>query len=293
MAAHARWPPTCARGGAAPCQPLQQPVPRWRWLPRRHPAGAGRCPCAGGRGQRIVIAQTGACRAIGRSGDGPVPPDAGTGPSQERLGPGRPPAAAGPARQLAKKLIRCAAVERPCRTWRWEVNLIASKQINAFCMPAAKLPSTRSILNELNSFRRTAMIMNTKWPTPCATTPANSWPKARPRAWACPSARSCWVWATWATWRPAWEHAGLLARFSRDDETEADLVGLELAARAAYNPLSGRDAVAKNVQRIRRQWRAWLSFCPPTPQALTASWRCKPTCPRSWTCTTGRVVQAS
>ena len=77
--------------------------------------------------------------------------------------------------------------------WRWELNLITSKELNAFCMPGGKVVFYTGIIDQLRlTDDEIAMIMGHEM-----------------------------------------AHA---LRFSRDDESDADLVGLELAARGGYNP---------------------------------------------------------
>ncbi len=123
------------------------------------------------------------------------------------------------------------------RNWKWEVNLIGSKQINAFCMPGGKIAFYTGILDQLKlTDDEAAMIMGHEM--------AHA---LREHA----RARLAKTQATSVGLSLGAQLLGLgdlgnaaanlgtqliTLKFSRGDETEADLVGLELAARAGYNP---------------------------------------------------------
>ena len=64
-------------------------------------------------------------------------------------------------RAIAQRLIPFAAPwNERARAWRWEVNLIGSKQINAFCMPGGKIAFFTGILDQLRlTDDETAMVM--------------------------------------------------------------------------------------------------------------------------------------
>ncbi|BEU94663.1 M48 family metallopeptidase [Acidovorax sp. DW039] len=123
------------------------------------------------------------------------------------------------------------------RQWQWEVNLIGSQQINAFCMPGGKIAFYTGILDKLQlTDDEAAMVMGHEM--------AHA---LREHA----RARLAKTQATNLGVRLGAQLLGLgdlghaaaglgaqllTLKFSRTDETDADLVGLELAARAGYRP---------------------------------------------------------
>jgi len=54
----------------------------------------------------------------------------------------------------------------------------------------------------------------------------------------------------------------LTLRFSRGDELESDLIGMELAARAGYNPTAGISLWRKMSAAAQRATPQWLSTHP-------------------------------
>jgi predicted Zn-dependent protease len=126
------------------------------------------------------------------------------------------------------------------RGWRWEINLLGSDQVNAFCMPGGKIAFYNGILSKLQlNDQEVAAIMGHEVAHALRE-------HARER-----------IAKTTATQIGASALSALLGlgdvggslvqmggqlltlRFSREDETEADLVGLDLSARAGYNPAAG------------------------------------------------------
>ena len=141
-------------------------------------------------------------------------------------------------RAIATRLVPHALEWNPrARGWRWEVNLIGSQQINAFCMPGGKIAFYTGILDKLRlSDDEVAMVMGHEM--------AHA---LREHA----RARMAKSEATNIGLRLGAQLLGLgnmgdLAanlggqllslKFSRSDESDADLVGLELAARAGFDP---------------------------------------------------------
>ena len=64
-------------------------------------------------------------------------------------------------RAIAQRIIPFTGVWNPrARDWQWEVNLIGSRQVNAFCMPGGKIAFYTGILNQLKlSDDEVAMVM--------------------------------------------------------------------------------------------------------------------------------------
>lgn len=149
------------------------------------------------------------------------------------------------------------------RDWRWEVNLIGSKQLNAFCMPGGKIAFYYGILAQLQlDDDEVAMIMGHEIGHALLE-------HARER-----------VGKTTVTQVGASALSALLGlgalgdavvrgsadlltlKFSREDESEADALGLRLAARAGYNPRAGITLWQKMLSANKGAPPQWLSTHP-------------------------------
>ena len=144
-------------------------------------------------------------------------------------------------RQIAQRMIPHAAQwNNRARQWRWEVNLIGSKQINAFCLPGGKIAFFTGILDQLNlSDDEAAMVMGHEMAHALREHARERLVKTQGTGIAL---------SLGAQLLGLGDLGNLAARgltqlasfkFSREDESEADLVGLELAARSGYAPHAG------------------------------------------------------
>ena len=123
------------------------------------------------------------------------------------------------------------------KNWRWEVNLLGSKQINAFCMPGGKIAFYTGILEQLKlSDDEAAMIMGHEMAHAL---------REHARARIAKSQGTGTLLSLGAQLLGLGQLGDVAAslgtqlltlKFSREDESDADLVGLELAARGGYNP---------------------------------------------------------
>ena len=140
--------------------------------------------------------------------------------------------------RIATKLVpQTAQWNDRSKNWRWEVNLIGSKQINAFCMPGGKIAFYTGILDQLAlTDDEAAMIMGHEMAHAL---------REHARARIAKSQGTGTLLSLGAQLLGLGQLGDVAAslgtqlltlKFSREDETDADLVGLELSARAGYNP---------------------------------------------------------
>nr|WP_297357041.1 M48 family metallopeptidase [uncultured Caldimonas sp.] len=126
------------------------------------------------------------------------------------------------------------------KQWKWEVNLIGSKQINAFCMPGGKIAFYSGILEQLKlNDDEVAQIMGHEIAHALRE-------HARERMGKTAATR---IGAGLLSSLLGLGNTGdallnmggqlLTLRFSREDESESDLVGMDIAARAGYDPNAG------------------------------------------------------
>ncbi|MEP6970325.1 MAG: M48 family metallopeptidase [Betaproteobacteria bacterium] len=144
-------------------------------------------------------------------------------------------------RVIARRIIPHAAQwNERAGSWRWEVNLIGSKQINAFCMPGGKIAFYSGILDQLQlTDDEAAMIMGHEMAHALREHASERIGKTQATGVGLSLLSQLLGLGDVGN---AVANIGtqlLTLTYSRQDESEADLVGLELAARAGYNPHAG------------------------------------------------------
>ena len=172
-------------------------------------------------------------------------------------------------RAIAQRLIPHALAWNPrAKDWKWEVNLIGSKQINAYCMPGGKIAFYTGILDQLQlSDDEVAMVMGHEIAHALREHARERMGKSAVTegvARVGGAVLSAWLGIDPQLTDAAARGGASLARlsFSRSDETEADLVGMELAARAGYDPRAGVTLWQKMSAANKGAQPQWLSTHP-------------------------------
>ena len=141
-------------------------------------------------------------------------------------------------RAIAARIIPFAPQWNPrAAQWKWEVNLIGSKQINAFCMPGGKIAFYTGILDKLQlSDDEVAMVMGHEVAHALREHAREQLAKRTGTGLALSIGAQLLGLGQMGDLAARGATQLLSLQFSRTDESEADLVGLELAARAGYDP---------------------------------------------------------
>jgi predicted Zn-dependent protease len=172
-------------------------------------------------------------------------------------------------RTIAQRLIPFATPwnERASQ-WQWEVNLIGSKQINAYCMPGGKIAFYTGILRTLQlTDDEVAMVMGHEMAHALREHARERMGKSTVTTGAARLGGA--LLSGWLGIDPnltdmvAQQGANLLSlKFGREDESEADLVGMEIAARAGYDPRAGITLWEKMGAANKGAPPQWLSTHP-------------------------------
>ena len=144
-------------------------------------------------------------------------------------------------RFIAERLIPFTAAWNPrAAQWRWEVILIGSLQINAFCLPGGKIAFFYGILSKLQlSDAEVAMIMGHEMAHALREHARERMGKSFATRGALSIGAALLGLGDLGRLAAGMGEQMLTLVFSRSDESEADLVGMELAARAGYDPAAG------------------------------------------------------
>ena len=167
-------------------------------------------------------------------------------------------------RAIAQRMLPFTSKWNPrAAQWKWEVNLIGSKQINAFCMPGGKIAFYSGILETLKmTDDEVAMVMGHE-----VAHALREHARARAGKAAATNIGANVISGLFGLGNVGNAVLGasanlLTLKFSRDDETEADTVGLELAARAGYDPRAGITLWRKMQQASKGAPPQWMSTHP-------------------------------
>ncbi len=144
-------------------------------------------------------------------------------------------------RYIARRLIPFAPAWNPrAKQWKWEVILLGSPQINAFCMPGGKIAFFWGILAKLQlNDDEVAMIMGHEMAHALREHARERMGKSFATRGALELGSALLGLGNTGRMVAGMGEQLLTLTFSRDDESEADLVGMELAARAGYDPAAG------------------------------------------------------
>jgi Zn-dependent protease with chaperone function len=162
-------------------------------------------------------------------------------------------------RAIAKRLIPYAPRWNPAAAqWNWQVNLLESDQVNAFCMPGGRIAFFTGILTQLKlTDDEAAAIMGheiahalrehgrEQMGKNITTSVATRLGGALLGAYFGIDPRVTDTVAQYGTQL-------ISLKYSRDDEREADLIGLDLAARAGFDPRAGVALWEKMAQLSKR-----------------------------------------
>jgi predicted Zn-dependent protease len=173
-------------------------------------------------------------------------------------------------RAIAQRIIPHSYGWNPrAREWRWEVNLLGSEQLNAFCMPGGKIAFYYGILEKLKlDDDEVATIMGHE--VAHALREHARERMAKTTATRVGAGLLSSLLGLGSVGDTLLNMGGqlLTLKFSREDESEADLVGLELAARAGYRPEAGVSLWEKMSQASKGAPPPWLSTHPAGPSRI-------------------------
>ena len=168
-------------------------------------------------------------------------------------------------RRISARLIPAVATFRPDAVgWKWEVNVLTSKEVNAWCMPGGKIAVYSGLIEQLKiTDDELAAVMGHEI---AHALREHAWERAS-------QAMNAQIGLTvigiaLGAGGTSMDMAGMAyqAMFalpnSREQETEADRIGVELAARAGYDPRAAISLWEKMGRLSGSSAPQWLSTHP-------------------------------
>ena len=167
-------------------------------------------------------------------------------------------------RAIAQRIIPHAMEWNPrAREWKWEVNLMGSSQINAFCMPGGKIAFYSGILDKLKlTDDEVAMVMGHEIAHALREHARERMGKNAATGIGANVLSQLLGLGQVGQTVTQYGTQLLTLQFSREDESEADLVGMELGARAGFDPRAGITLWQKMSAAAKGAPPQWLSTHP-------------------------------
>ncbi|WVN41852.1 M48 family metallopeptidase [beta proteobacterium MWH-UniP1] len=167
-------------------------------------------------------------------------------------------------KQIANRLLPYTARWNPrANQWAWEVQLFKSNAINAFCMPGGKIGFYAGILEKLQlTDDEVAMIMGHEMAH--ALREHSRAQLAKNQVTGIGAGLLSSLLGFGEVGRTVMDYGAQLTilKFSRDDESEADLIGMDIAARGGFDPRSGVTLWRKMSAASKNAPPQWLSTHP-------------------------------
>ncbi|MBL8324924.1 MAG: M48 family metallopeptidase [Rubrivivax sp.] len=174
-------------------------------------------------------------------------------------------------RYIAQRIIPFApACNERAREWRWEVQLLRSNQLNAFCMPGGKIAFYSGILSRLKlGDDEVAVIMGHEVAHALLEHARERVAKSTGTTFGLRALSALLGLGNVGDLAAQYSAQLLTLKFGRDDESEADALGLLLSARAGYDPRAGVSLWQKmGAAGGGKVPPAWLSTHPAGPERI-------------------------
>ena len=147
--------------------------------------------------------------------------------------------------------------------WRWEVNLIGSDQVNAFCMPGGKIAVFTGLIDKLHvTDDELAMVTGHEIAHALREHARERIAKSQGTGALLSLGAQLFGLGQIGDIAANIGTQLLTLKYSRDEETDADLVGLEMGARAGFNPNAAVSLWEKMEQVSGGSGSAFLSDHP-------------------------------
>jgi predicted Zn-dependent protease len=177
----------------------------------------------------------------------------------------RSPEAVGRVRAIAHRIIPQVGAFRPdARNWQWEINVINSKELNAWCMPGGKIAVYTGLIEQMKATDdELAQVMGHEI---AHALREHAWERASRQATA--GLGLSIVGIVLGVGQDGVDLASTVYNVtfqlpnSREHETEADRIGIELAARAGYDPRAAVTLWQKMARANEGAPPKWLSTHP-------------------------------